>query len=898
MDKRLTVLAWNAHGVLSRKAELRNFLQDRNIDIALISETHLQKSNYFNIPCYTTYRSDRQIPPHHCQRPAGGTAVLVHRRITHHVIPIIPQTPIEHTIIQINYRGENVRIISAYIPPTAKLHMASFQKLLHSGEPTILMGDLNSKHPLWNSRVTNLHGKVLHKYLARNPDTIALGPDVPTFYSFNYRARPDVLDIAVLKNFNHFHELVCIDDLSSDHNPIILTVGTNLAQRLPPKKEVKRVDWRKYAEHLLRISPKSNADITTSDDVDCQVSQVEGIINTALTSSTYTSSCSRTKAEMPPHILEELAKKRKLRRTWQFTRSPTIKKQLNAQILLVKALLETHAVEEWDKFLSTVTTQNGSLWKLNRQLLTPKTPNNPLHGYNGLVYSHTDKAETFADSLQDQFTPNPHIYVDDHVEHVENYLEEYLSCPIGPLPDPFTCDQVAKTIHRLHPRKSPGLDNVGNTALKNLPSPMVRTITHIFNGIMRTGHFPSSWKRAKIIMILKPRKSALFPQNFRPISLLPSLSKVFERLVNKQLTYILHDTIRPEQFGFRSEHSTTLQLVNVINSLADGFNKHAHTIAVFLDISKAFDKVWHEGLLYKLAHSPLPPCYVHLIRSYLDNRWFQVSVEGTLSTPRPIEAGVPQGSVLGPLLYLMYTNDIPLHNTVKLRLFADDSMFYYQTLNLEYGASIIQRQLDTLEPWLMKWRVAVNTDKTEAIRFTQTRTTPKTHLSLNNSPIAWKKQVRYLGVTLDSRLKFNAHVKQIIGRARYTRSKLYPVICGTSPLKISTRLSMYKTYIRPITAYAAPAWYSLLSASGKRRLDSFQNSVLRSISNSPWYVRNATIYQGLKVPTFEEFVIKLTKTLTLRAESSHHEHLSSIVTDPAPPQYRRKRPLSLVVDPP
>uniref|UniRef100_A0A1B6E8D4 Reverse transcriptase domain-containing protein n=1 Tax=Clastoptera arizonana TaxID=38151 RepID=A0A1B6E8D4_9HEMI len=162
-----------------------------------------------------------------------------------------------------------------------------------------------------------------------------------------------------------------------------------------------------------------------------------------------------------------------------------------------------------------------------------------------MLYTPADKVELFADSLQTQFTPHPISYTWEHTERVKSTLNTYLQQTVTPPLLTFSPDQVADTIHSLKPRKAPGLDKLSNSALKHLPINMLETITDLFNGIMRTSHFPAPWKRAKIILIKKPHKSALFPENFRPISLLPNLSKVFERLVYTHLLSHLHNTIRP-----------------------------------------------------------------------------------------------------------------------------------------------------------------------------------------------------------------------------------------------------------------------------------------------------------------------------------------------------------------
>jgi hypothetical protein len=175
-------------------------------------------------------------------------------------------------------------------------------------------------------------------------------------------------------------------------------------------------------------------------------------------------------------------------------------------------------------------------------------------------------------------------------------------------------------------------------------------LTHLFNHCLRLSHFPKSWKEAKIITLPKPGKDPKFPQNLRPSSLLSTTGKLFEKVILKILQKHTdeRDLLNASQFGFRARHNTTLQCMRLTDHVTLNLKNKMFTAAVFLDIEKAFDTTWHSGLLYKL------------IGSFLSQRKFRVSVEGEMSTPREMQAGVPQISVLSPTLFNMYNiNDAP-----------------------------------------------------------------------------------------------------------------------------------------------------------------------------------------------------------------------------------------------
>jgi hypothetical protein len=220
---------------------------------------------------------------------------------------------------------------------------------------------------------------------------------------------------------------------------------------------------------------------------------------------------------------------------------------------------------------------------------------------------------------------------------------------------------LKKLIKSLKLKKSCGIDGIPNECLKHLPRRPLVHLTHLFNHCLRLSYFPSSWKEAKIITLPKPGKDPKFPQNLRPISLLPTRGKLFEKVIQKivQKHIDKNNLLNASQFGFRARHSTTLQCMRLTDHITLNFNNNMSTAAVFLDIEKAFDTTRHPGRLYKLSKLKFPTNLIKLINSYLTNRKFRVSVEGELSTPREMQAGVPQGSVLAPTFYSLYINDTP-----------------------------------------------------------------------------------------------------------------------------------------------------------------------------------------------------------------------------------------------
>ncbi|GFT73218.1 RNA-directed DNA polymerase from mobile element jockey [Trichonephila clavipes] len=220
---------------------------------------------------------------------------------------------------------------------------------------------------------------------------------------------------------------------------------------------------------------------------------------------------------------------------------------------------------------------------------------------------------------------------------------------------------------------------------KHFNRSVIFQITNLINNILKVGYFPQLWKTASVIPILKPGKDPTLPDSFRPISLLPVLSKITEKIIQKRLCQHLNDNdvLIPQRHGFRAGLSTSHQLLRVVEYIKSGFQDRKSTGAVFLDIQKAFDRVWHVGLLYKLIKMNTPPHLIKLINSFLNNRSFTVKVNNTHSSNRIIIAGMPQGSSISPILFNIYVNDTPRTSQSTICMFADDTAILAQSNELQ-----------------------------------------------------------------------------------------------------------------------------------------------------------------------------------------------------------------------
>lgn len=303
----------------------------------------------------------------------------------------------------------------------------------------------------------------------------------------------------------------------------------------------------------------------------------------------------------------------------------------------------------------------------------------------------------------------------------------------------------------------------------------------------------------------------------------------------------------------------------ILEVIRNSFENLEYCSAIFLDVAQAFDKVWHEGLLFKIQSS-LPFVY-NILRSYLLDRTFKVRYGEGLSPERKILAGVPQGSVLGPILYLLYTADLPISpNQTTTTTFADDTAILCSNKDAKEASKNMEEHLQLVDEWLNKWRIKVNETKSVHVTFTLNRSTcPPIHL--NGKAVPQKTEYKYLGIHLDRRLTWEKHIKAKKTELNLKTQQLYWLIGRKSRLKLEYKLLLYKAILKPIWHYGCQLWQTA-SASQVESIERTQNKILRQISGAPWYMKNKNILKDLRISSVKSEIEK-TRTRYTRKIRCH-----------------------------
>ena len=387
-------------------------------------------------------------------------------------------------------------------------------------------------------------------------------------------------------------------------------------------------------------------------------------------------------------------------------------------------------------------------------------------------------------------------------------------------------------LHKVNEGKATGLDNLPAKFLKSGATYLASPLAHVINLSIRQGTVPLDLKSARVIPLYK-KKSKTDPGNYRPVSILSVLSKIFERVVYEQVEG--HLTSRKLffdfQFGFRSNFSTDSCLLHLSDHIKSQTDQGNLTGMVLLDLQKAFDTVDHSILIRKLEALGLCPSSIKWFRSYLEDRVQLVQLHDTLSTPNSVTCGVPQGSIMGPLLFLCYVNDMVAATGSKLMLYADDSAIITSGKHVDEIQNVLSNELGHIRDWLIDNKLSLHLGKTEAIIFGSKHNVKKTaslKIVCAGNQIESTKSVSYLGVTLDQTLSGSDNVKKALSKIQNKIKFLYR---NTKGFDTQTKKLIVSALVQCHFDYGASFWYSGLTKLYKSKLQVMQNKVIRYILN-------------------------------------------------------------------
>ena len=887
---------WNCQGIRPKRKELQLYLTENSIDIIALNETFLNKKYTFKVPGYDTILKDRSTGV------KGGVAFLVkhglvvNKEYRNEDFNIITDNEALAINLELS-NNQNLTLATIYCPngnPSSSL----FHTISNLSDNVMFIGDFNSKLESFGCAKKNTSGPML-KTVQNKLNLIYLNNDEHTHMD-RAKGSTDILDMAFVSPNLAIHDIQFQigDDLGSDHLPIEISIDTTPHRNTYTNHTKYKFDQtdREVFESTLEEALGS-ADFSgpmSTSDLDKYADFIIAAISTAVDKAIPTSKSVRPESTPISDETRALIKeKRKLRRLYSQKKDPAVKTRINQLQKQVKEDLKLESLVSWENFCNSISLESdpSKSWRKIKNFLKPKGQRDypTLHHANKVAKTNADKAQLFAESVERHFGIESDHFDSNHFHDVNKFVEDNHRHFYPPEdPDDYRFDvgnehelvadvdatTLIKLVKFLKRGKAPGPDTIPNEVLRQgTTTSLFHHLAKLFTSSIQLGYIPTAWKIATLHMLLKPDKLPSLTTSYRPISLISSIMKLFERVIEQRLRSHLEHIgfINKHQSGFRRAKSTDDHLFRLSQSIMESFNKGEHVVAAFLDVEKAFDNVWHNGLRYKIFQLDLPTKMTRWLSDFLVGRLIQVNVNNFFSNQINPKAGVPQGSVLSPLLFLIYVNDLPAphHNQNSLSQFADDTAQWAFSLSVRIAAKLLQQDLLNLAMWCAKWRIKLNPEKTKVIIFSRSILARKTELNLKlyGETLKIYPQVKFLGITFDSQLNFKKHFEDILDRCntRYYRLRLLAnKKWGPSP---STLIQIYKQCVRPIFEYGA---LSTITTSDNiiSKIQRLQNKFIRLALRLPKYICSKLLHDSTGLPYVKDRLLSCaTKSLDRIAQN-------------------------------
>ena len=412
--------------------------------------------------------------------------------------------------------------------------------------------------------------------------------------------------------------------------------------------------------------------------------------------------------------------------------------------------------------------------------------------------------------------------------------------------NPIAKEEISKAVNKLK-YNGKGSKTISTTVLKDNSSKLSDILMHVLNTCISDGYFPNELKTGCITPIHK-NGSKNDVKNYRPVCSLSPFSKIFEKIIyNRMIGFIEQNNIlSPNQFGFRKGLSCESAIIQFINNIHNGLHHKQNTVAVFMDLSKAFDVLNHDILYKKLEHYGFRGKFLELLKSFISNRKYFVSVNGLTSDIKTVNIGVPQGSTLGPLLFLIYVNGMCNSSSIlNFTQFADDTTITHSGTNLELLTKELEKELAKVLDWLLANKLIINLAKTHSMLFTNKNVDRKITIRANNTTLEQKTECKFLGVIVDEGITWKSHINHISSKIIKTIAILR-LLKYTFPKHILKTL--YMSLIQPYLNYCNLIW----GAADKTIIEPIlilQKKAIRLVNRVHYLEHTKPLFESMKILT-------------------------------------------------
>lgn len=809
-DRPLRLITVNFQSVQGKRSEILNLLESLKPDVVIGTETWLDPSistSEFLPPTYQTFRKDR------AGKRGGGVMIAVRSDI---VCIETPELGTEGELLWIKIESSKHRplyVCSFYRPDVSDtdglqaLDRSIRRAAAMQNAQLLISGDFNFPSWDWN----NMTLKPKPSYPKLHQDFIDLLHDTALDQMVFEPTRQDSTLDLVLTNCPSLIPRVEVIPGLSDHQIVYFEFKTNPDIITNPPRPIpiyKRANWEAMRQDMLNLHQdfmypenRSTEELWQHFKQAIQDSSAKNIpLKTPKQKSSYPwinqdirrlikkrdrkyrkmKKCGASNYQQEIKQLSKEIQKQLRRAYWQYTEN-----------LFTPSSSEENTRPCLKRFWTYIKHQRSSTvgvptLKSNGRLITD--PKQKAEELNSQFYSaFSDGTAYSAEEFRSKCT------LPDERDNYQDMAEINITTP-----------GVLKLLANLNPTKAAGPDGISPRVLKELATEIAPILTTIYTSSLQSGQVPADWREALVTPVFK-KGEHYNASNYRPISLTSIPCKIMEHiLVSNIMSHLeTNNILSPQQHGFRKHHSCETQLLEFTEETTAAMEKGISSDVIIMDFAKAFDRVNHSLLCHKLDHYGIRNNTNIWIANFLLNRRQAVVVDGAKSSYVPVRSGVPQGSVLGPCLFLAYINDLPSKIASSARLFADDTAIY-RLLMTQNDTAILQDDLRKLEIWEDEWDMSFHPDKCNQLPLSRSRKPINaTSYQLHNHSLEKVNSSKYLGVTIQTDLSWNIHIDNVSAKANRTlgfiRRNLK--ICSTKTKELA-----YKALVRPTVEYASSVW--------------------------------------------------------------------------------------------
>lgn len=879
---KFSILQWNCRSILKNYNHLLQFLSQHEIYILSLQSLNTSVYNLPKIPNF-------YYPPETNSINNSNkiyTAIYINSNFSYVSIPSPIPLTMENTFscsIQFKIDKTTFTLLSVYLPKGPNKTNTDWLKNISSNnknEAFIITGDYNAHSSFWeqyNSTVTSkkfVDNIIDSPFYLLNDGQITRIPDNPNH-------KPTAIDltlvspsIAPICTWNP-----CSDPLNSDHLPILITLNfkSSITQNQTsnnnmPKFNFKKADWEKF-NMLLSLHDINSVSFSNLSVEEMSITINDLILSSAKASIPQIKTNQFKKHTGNPWWNEECEKARKNK--WLLYKA-YLKTPTKDNLLLAKQAknLSNRTIEKakesyWKDFCGKYSNSSINIQEIWQKVKCMKnnnqTPSYPIEIENNKLPSDLEKANAFVKYFA--FNSTISGLQESNKTHRENIEKTQPLPDINNLPSTpnnintdITLEELTNHIQSLNSNKnSLGPDFISNKMIKNLAPKILNLLLILFNKCFNTGTLPSLWKHSITIPIHKSGKTKNDVNNYRPIALTSNICKLFEKIIQDRLLFFCNSNniIPQNQAGFRKGRSTTEHLLKLTTQIKHQFSRRKNILATFFDIKKAFDQVWHHKLIQKLIKINLDKKLILVIQNFLSDRYIQVKIGNCFSNLNKLDMGVPQGSVLSPLLFNLFIADLPsiFSKQTELTQFADDICFWQKVtlkkstplrtiLNIEEK---YQNEINKINNYITEIGLSFSTEKTKLVLF---NSGPNPHrlpqFYLGNSKLNYTNTTTFLGITLTSKLNWSNHFEKIINNSRKGLNLLKVISSYKWGQNTSTLRTLAIALIRSKLTYAQEIFFN----APKHLLEKIQSIDCKSFKIAlgiPFHTNNLNTYYEINI---------------------------------------------------